>query len=327
MLVFLKFIIACAAIIYAGYKLSLYGDIISEKTSITRSLMGFVFLALATSLPEFAVSGSSILAVNSPDLAVGDIFGSIVINIGILTFLSVFSGSILIKASKNHILPTAFTILLISTIGFFLFIRKITCLRLAGFNIGFESLVIVVIFILGIRLVFRHEKVSVEEIKTKKYSNISLRFASILFCLYFIVVVFLGIWLSRIGREITVLMGWTDSLVGTFFLGLATSFPELVVTITAIKFSVDMAVGDIIGSNFIDCLIIPFCDILHRKGPILSDVSASHISTLFLAMILSSILIIGFFYKSKRKFLKMGWTEIALIITFVSGICFLVKVL
>lgn len=89
-----KFSICALGLIYVGYKLAQYGDIVAEKTGITKALMGFIFLAFATSLPEFVVSGSAVAIVGSPDLAFGDVSGTIIINLMCIAILDFVHGII-----------------------------------------------------------------------------------------------------------------------------------------------------------------------------------------------------------------------------------------
>ncbi|MBC7188843.1 sodium:calcium antiporter, partial [Candidatus Aerophobetes bacterium] len=83
MLYWVKFVACGAGIIFCGYRLSFLADVICEKTSVTRTIMGFAILAIATSAPEFVTSGASVAIVKAPDFALGDVFGSIIINLGI----------------------------------------------------------------------------------------------------------------------------------------------------------------------------------------------------------------------------------------------------
>lgn len=330
----LKFIICSAAMIYAGYKLSFYGNIISEKTHITKLLIGFIFLSVATSLPEFITSASSITLIHSPDLAVGNMLGTIVINLMIIALLDLIQGSgpLLSEARKNHILSGGLTIILLGIVCFSTFLRSQLQIRLGIFGFGLESLLLVFIFILGIRLIFLSEKTnqishSDESKGSPLYAHISLKSVIVKFCLYFISIVILGIWLALIGEEVVSIMGWSESLVGTTFLALATSLPELIVSITALTFAVDMAIGNILGSNFFDIMIIPLSDFLFREGELLSHISIAHLATLMLGIILTSIIIVGLIYRSRKSFLKLGWDAIAMIVTFCVGGYFLIRLM
>ena len=63
---------ACAALItLAGWRLSLYGDVIAEKTGLGGTWIGVVLLASVTSLPELATGVSAVAAADAPNIAVG----------------------------------------------------------------------------------------------------------------------------------------------------------------------------------------------------------------------------------------------------------------
>ena len=75
-LVWLKFVLCLAIILFAGAKLARYGDAIAEKTGLGRIWIGLILLAVITSMPELVTSVSSVVLVNSPDLALGTLLGS-----------------------------------------------------------------------------------------------------------------------------------------------------------------------------------------------------------------------------------------------------------
>ncbi len=334
MFTWLKFIICGICILYTGYKLSYYGDIISEKTGLSRGLMGFAFLALATTLPEMVTSVSSITIVQSPNLAAGNIFGSIVINLMFISLLDLLQGkgALLPTVKTHHILYGGLGLIAMGLATFSILLRAQFDGTLGLFNFGFDSLILLIIYILGLRLIFGYEvkNKSKEKASAKSspsYPNISLSLALVLFSLCFISIIFLGIWLAKIGEEIVVTMGWSEALVGTIFLALATSLPELVVSISSLKFAADMAMGNILGANFLDIMIIPLCDLFFREGEFLSCLAPEHTLTLLLGMILTSIVIVGLIYRSRKSFLKLGWDVIAMIATFVVGSYFLIRLM
>jgi len=83
---------ACAIIIIlVGIKLTHYGDIIAEKSGLGRLWIGAALIPLATSLPEIASSSSAAL-INAPDLAIGNIFGSIMFNLLIIAVIDFAHG-------------------------------------------------------------------------------------------------------------------------------------------------------------------------------------------------------------------------------------------
>ena len=73
----------------AGTRLSKYGDAIAEKTGMGRIWIGVVLLATVTSLPELFTGISSVAIIGNPDLTLGDLFGSNLINLFIIAILDV----------------------------------------------------------------------------------------------------------------------------------------------------------------------------------------------------------------------------------------------
>ncbi|MEW6053960.1 MAG: hypothetical protein AB1552_09260 [Nitrospirota bacterium] len=81
------FFICTGLIIYAGAKLSRYGDIIAEKTGLGRAWIGMVLIASVTSLPELVTGISAVTFAGVPNIAIGDVLGSCVFNMLIISIL------------------------------------------------------------------------------------------------------------------------------------------------------------------------------------------------------------------------------------------------
>jgi cation:H+ antiporter len=132
------------------------------------------------------------------------------------------------------------------------------------------------------------------------------------------VVVVAGSWLPFIGRDLADVMGWRESFVGTLLIAGATSVPELVVSISALRLgAVDMAIGNLLGSNLFDILILGLDDIFYRKGPLLAAVSPAHAITAFAAAIMSGIFIVALLFKPETRIRgTIGWVSIALLLVY-----------
>lgn len=78
-----KIAIAAALILAAGFLLSQTGDAIARQTGISGSLVGFVLVGFATSLPELS-SILSAVRIKRYELAVGDIFGTNLFNVALI---------------------------------------------------------------------------------------------------------------------------------------------------------------------------------------------------------------------------------------------------
>jgi cation:H+ antiporter len=94
--------------------------------------------------------------------------------------------------------------------------------------------------------------------------------------------------------------------------------PELVVTISALRLgAIDMAIGNLLGSNLFDILILAIDDIAYVKGPLLQSVSAAHAITAFAAAIMSGIFIVAMLYKPETRLHgTVGWASLSLLIVY-----------
>jgi cation:H+ antiporter len=130
-----------------------------------------------------------------------------------------------------------------------------------------------------------------------------------------------GIWLSFVGDEIAETTGWGASFVGTLFLAITTSMPELAVTVAALRLgAIDMAVADILGANMLDMVVITWVDLFYTPGPILAMVSEAHLITAMVAVVMSLLVIVGLRFRQKRKtFIVISWYGVALAGLYIFG--------
>ena len=108
------------------------------------------------------------------------------------------------------------------------------------------------------------------------------------------------------------------SFIGTVFIAMTTSLPELVVSISALRIgATDMAIGNLFGSNLFDIVILAIDDIFYFKGPILADVSMNHAVTGFMAVVMTGVTIVSLTYRLEKKaFLRLGWDAVAILLAF-----------
>lgn len=160
---------------------------------------------------------------------------------------------------------------------------------------------------------------------TPQYEQDSMKALYFKFALVAAAVIGAGIWISFIGDEITRTYDWSASFVGSLFLAITTSMPELVVTVAALRLgAIDMAVADILGANMLDIVHLFTVDLFYSQGPILSQprslVSDTHLITAGVTMVMSLIVIIGIRFRQKGKtFIVISWYTPALIGLYILG--------
>jgi len=309
--VWLQFLVIGGAISVAGAQLSRYGDVLAEKTGMGRTWLGLVVLAAVTSLPELATGTSAILWVQAPDITVGDLLGSCMFNLLILAVVDLLypPGPVLTAADRGHLLAACFGVVILGVALMGLLTRPL----LAEFSFGHVDLsspVLLICYLVAMRSLFRYQRRELaaflaEHEVTLLYENISLSAALAKFGFNALVVVAAGIYLPQVADQIARLMGWQQSVVGTVFVAAATSLPELVVTLSALRLgAVDLAVGNLFGSNLINLGILGLMGFLYTKAPLLQVVSAKHVGTGVMAIIMTGIAATEMMYRPQRKMLR-----------------------
>ncbi len=318
------FLVCTAVIVYSGTQLSKYGDIIAEKTGLGSSWIGVVLMASVTSLPELITGISSVTYADVPNIAIGDILGSCVFNMLILALLDAFYPLMPIsaKAHRGHVLSAAFGILLLTIAGLSISLAKDV---FHFYGVGAYSLLFVVIYFIAMRMIYSFERRQMAQLAVElEYENITTRTTVWRFAANAAVVIAAAIFLPKVGEGIAESTGLGQTFVGNAFIALSTSLPEVVISIAAVRRgSVDLAIGNLFGSNIFNMFILAIDDVFFRKGPILSFTDSTHIISAFSALAMTAIAIIGLTYRAEKKRLYLAWDSICIVGVFIGNIMLL----
>jgi len=266
-LVWLKFILCLIIIFLGGQRIARYGDVIACRTGLGGLWIGLILLALITSLPELFTGISAITLVGAPDLTIGDLFGANAFNLLNLALLDIAhqNGSLLRAVSQTHRLTGWFSLVLVLVAAVSIFVSRFAALGIGW--IGWYTPTIILLYIVFVRIIFRHEQKhpAPQEIK-QDYGEISQRKLYTYFAIAAAFIIGAGIWLAAIGKEIAITYNWGESFVGSLFLAFTTSLPEITVSFSAMRMgAVDLAVANMIGSNLFNLTIIPVTDLIYVK--------------------------------------------------------------
>jgi len=324
-LIWLKFVICLAIVLFAGTRLARYGDAIAEKTRLGRIWIGLALVAFITTMPELVTSISSVALVHSADLAMGTLLGSCCFNLSILAVIDILHSRtpVLSVASPRHMMTAGWGALLIAVAAAGIIVAGRFPVLASGWA-GIPSIVIIVLYLLGAWWAFRRERGQESQVApatSLQYDMYTTKTVWIRFILASVAVIAAGIWLAFIGDEISETTGWGNTFVGTLFLAITTSAPELVVAISALRIgAVDLAVADILGANMLDIAIIAPIDLAYGQGSILSAVSRSHLIIAAVAVTMTFLVIIGLRFRQRRKVFRVAsWYAPALIALYVFG--------
>lgn len=316
----LKLSLCSALIAFAGPALVRYADCIAQLTGLSRSWIGLILLAIATSLPEMFTGVSAVTIADAPNIAVGDALGSCVFNLLLLVLLDEFSrrDPVYRRIDQGHILTASFGVILIGTVGALILLRG-SALDIGVRNVSVYTPFLIILYFVAMRAAFDFQRrVPMRLTIDETDPGMTLRQAAGRYLVAASIVVAAGIWLPFVGVEIAQQMGWQTTFVGTLLIAATTSVPELVVSISALRIgAVDMAISNLLGSNLFDVLIIAIDDIAYTKGPLLSSVSTAHAVTAFTGVIMSGIFIVALLFKPDSRIRgTISWISLSLLMAY-----------
>jgi cation:H+ antiporter len=323
-MIWIQFAATALVIVLAGVRLARYGDILGEKTGLGRSWIGVVLLAATTSLPElFTGFGATALA-PLPDIALGDVLGSCMFNLLILSFMDAIQPEPLsARAHQGHALSIGFGLLLIGVAG--LGLVADAALPPIGW-IGLYTPVLVALYLLAMRVIFAHEQQrraqeAREVAEELLYKAISLRSAVIHYSMAAAVVIAAALWLPSLGAELARQTGFGEAFVGSLFIAMTTSLPEIVVSLTAVRIgALDLGIGNVLGSNLFNLLVLGLDDVFYRQGPLLADAAASHSVSVVAVVIMNALFLIGLTHKALAKRFVVTWDTGAIAGVYVTAV-------
>lgn len=325
--IMLEFVLAAIAIVIAGSLLTRFTDRIAEITGLGKVFVGSLFLAGATSLPELMVDIRSI-QMGLPDLAVGDLLGSSLFNLLILsvldfTYPSEFRGTSFSHKYLHHSLSAMLSIVLTSIIG----IAIVADLSWSLFGVNAMIWLIILFYGFGMRLVFLDggpSAPSKASIQGESKENTTKPSKSLMFCIiaYFACATMILVsapLLVHASDQIARHTGLQHQFIGTTLIAFSTSLPELVTTFVAFRMGVpDLALGNIFGSNAFNMLMFFPMDFL-EDGNLLQKTKKTHAITVLAVILSSSIAVMGQLYRKKeRKKLTEPSSELVVVIVLTS---------
>ena len=292
-------------ILVSATQLTKNADIIAFKTGLGRSFVGVVLLATATSLPELATGVSSVLSVGGSggaDLAAGDAFGSNLFNLLIIGVLDLMwrRGPILSSLGSAPALVGVLSVVLFALGGIGILIHGNLSLA-ESWPVSPVSLVLILVFLAALFAIFKEEQGTDSYEEQNIYASASLTRASLVYGTSALIVVIAAYFLAHTGDSLADKMGWEKSFMGTQFLALSTSLPELAASIAAIRIMApELAISNLLGSNLFNMGFVLFLDdVAYTDGPLWSVVSPVHSVTAIIAILMTTAVLVPVISKAK----------------------------
>ncbi|HVB80184.1 MAG TPA: hypothetical protein VNE82_09625 [Candidatus Binataceae bacterium] len=300
----LVFLASAAIVVAAGAVMTRAADAIAEATGLGRAWIGAVLLAGATSIPEIATDVSAV-RMHAPNLAAGDLFGSSLANMLILAVIDQLSrqGSVLRRAAIENGLIACLAIILNTLGALFVLMQSRTTLL----GVSPESVLLLLVYLVGTRAVYRngvrHAKALTSAVPPQKRAvTRSLKRTVAIFVGAAALILVASPALAWSAKHIAEVSGLGTTFVGTWLLGLSTSLPELATSFAAVRIgALDLAVGNLFGSNSFNMVIFFALDLVSPSGSIFAELSPVHAISGTLAVVLMSLGLASILYRAERR--------------------------
>lgn len=258
---------------------------LSLKYNISKVVIGLTVVSFATSAPELLISISSALK-SSSDIAISNVIGSNIANIGLVFSTALFF--VTIKISKNNVKYDLPWLLIVSAV-FFFFLQDLIITK-------YEGIILVALLSVFIYFMFKMRKENDDEIEETKMSISKI-----------IILLIVSSLLLFIGSELFVdsaiffakYFQVSERVIGLTLVAIGTSLPELVTSLVAIyKKELDISVGNIIGSNIFNILaVIGITSIIHEL-----EVVGTQIIHFDIYVMIGFSVLLGLFFFIPKKY-------------------------
>jgi cation:H+ antiporter len=319
-MVWVQFLISAAVIVFAAVRLAEYGDVIALRTRLGRMFIGLLLIAGATSLPEVLTTISSVYQ-GVPNLAAGNLLGSNMFNMLMLAVLDMihYKRRLLRQAALKHALSGSLTIFLIALVLFFI----IADLPLQVGWVGVDSLVLILVYVIAMRLIQANAAVSSAPAQPEQLPAglPSLRKALLGFLGATVALIIVSPLLVYSSAQIAEITGLGATFLGTTLVALVTSLPEVVTTLTAARLGADdMAIGNLFGSNMFNMAALGLTDLFVLQGRFLGQIDADFLLVGMLGLLMTGMGLIGNLARLERRLFIVEMDALAIFIVYFGGL-------
>lgn len=324
------FILAASVVWFAGTRLCVYADEISDRKRIGKAIMGLVFLAASTSLPEIVTTFSAALDAN-PGLVLNNLFGGIALQTAILAVADRIAANAPLTfypRKPTPVIEGSFLVLLLCVVqAVVVFGEQPLIFGIGGGAIAVSALYVVMVVMLRkfysddswvpVQVPEEPEDATVStwrgQVEDVGWTTLMVRTGAAVAA-----ILVGGVALVQSAESIADQSGLGSSFVGATLLAGATSLPELSTTIMAVRLrAYTMAISNIFGSNLIMLALLLPADMLYGEGSILAAVDRVAMLAIIAGIAVTIIYLIGLTVRSSRTILGMGADSLLVAIVYV----------
>ncbi len=286
--------IAGVALLYFGAEYLIKGGVsIAKKLGVSPLLIGLTLVAFGTSAPELVVSIQAALS-NKGDIAVGNVIGSNICNVALILGLCALLKPI---ATNEKLFKLDMPLLMGASIlfaGFYFADGR-------GINFWQGAVMFSILIVYLVWSFYQDKKSGGGELAEAAEEEAGAKPSPVWLALIMVVGGLAGLVLGArcfVGSAtyFAKAMGVSEAVIGLTIVALGTSLPELATSVVAvIKNERDIAVGNVVGSNIFNILVIM------GIAPMVSDLHAPNINMVDLAVMLALVPVLWIMMKTGKK--------------------------
>ncbi len=259
------------------------GKGLALRLGVTPFVIGLTVLAFGSSAPEAI---TSIVSSDTPDIIIGNVVGSNIANVGLAIGIAAIVGPM---AAKYNSMRIEIITMLIASVGLFI-------LGFFNFINWIEGIVLISLLFVFLFFVFKKksndeegQEAYVEEVTPETHSTPIL----IILVVVGLVALYFGARFFIDGaRDLAVLIGVPDLIIGLIVVAIGTSLPELCISVLAARRGeADMAVANIVGSNIFNIMFVLGIGSLLVDVPVSESVLYFHLPVMLLLSVVMFLMV------------------------------------
>lgn len=308
------FILAAVVIAAAGTYLARTADALADSTGLGEAVVGAFVLGAATSLPDFAATLSAAIDQRA-ELAMSNVMGSMAVNLAFLGLADL----VYRKANLEHAAASSANLL---QAGLMVALLALPLIAMAApetswLGIHPATALIAAGYLFGLRLVRgahhrpmwfpRRTPETVDDLPAPRRARPSVPRLWVVFLSLSALTGAAGWVLMEAAKVLADRTALSDGVAGGLLTAIATSTPELVVTIAAVRAgALTLAVSNIFGTNCFNTLVIAAADIGYREGSIYHAISPLQSMWGLVAVLMGAILLVGMIRRETAGIARIG---------------------
>lgn len=320
---------AAGVVVAAGPRMVRVADRLADVTGLGEAIVGAVLVGATTSLPGIVATVTPALR-GVADLAVGNALGGVLVQAAFLAVADLAYR----RANLEHAAVSVPNLIqggvLLALLGLLAVLFHSPEVTVFGVHPG--TILLVVVYGYGLRVANEASDTpmwrAVDTGETKadvpdepSGGSQKLRMLALRFLALAVALVVAGWVLGRAGETVAASTGLNQTAVGVMLTGFLSSLAELVVSVSAVRRgALTLAVGNVIGGNTFDTLLVGMADVAYPDGSAYAAVGPQQTLLAAVGVMMTAIIVIGLLRRERHGVVNIGTESAAVVVLYVGAV-------